>query len=353
MATMIEYIIILGITAICIYILYRMIKKRQASTPGSASNTPAYSDVPTAAQTSQLQSIENLSVGSGVTTVVLDPTQDNSLRNFCVKSSFNSAYTGSYVNLDMVRYVISRGCRFLDFEIFIKDGVPIVAYSNATFDPSYTQFTSLAPAVSLDGVLSTIMANSFTSTAPNPGDPIFVQLHLNTYLQSGYSAIAQTIYATCSDKLYQGTVTPSTQLNDLMGKIVIIVDLATSPAYLSYQGCTGETGCLANLVNMESGSSDVRTYTQNQLTGQSITPIYVNSPTIYLMRIVLPDPGFFWGVQNSDAMYLIQNYGVQVVAQAFYVNDNKLAVYESFFRNFQSAFVPLGAATAYIQQQGP
>jgi len=354
MSSILTYIIIFGVAAISIYILYRMIKKRQASTPGAAgSGQPTYVDVANPSQTRQLQSIENLSTGSGLTTVNLDPTMDNSLRNFCIKASFNSAYTGSYVNLDMVRYVISRGCRFLDFEVFIKDGIPIVAYSNATFDPSYTRFTSLAPAVSLDGVLSTVMANSFAATAPNPGDPIFIQLHINTYLQDGYAAIAQTIASTCSQKVYQGVVSASTQLSDLMGKIVFIVDLATSPAYQSYSSCNKGIECLANYIGMESGTSTLRTYTQAQLTNQATTPVYPDNPTAYLMRIILPNSGFFWGVQNSDAPYLIQNYGAQIIAQAFYVNDGKLAVYEDFFRNFQSAFVPLAAASAYIQQQGP
>lgn len=352
MASIFDYAIILGIAAICIYIFYRIIKKRQAA----VASPPPYIDVPTSAQTSQLQSIENLSNGSGLSNTILDPTVDNSLRNFCIKSSFNSAYTGTYVNLDMVRYVISRGCRFLDFEVFIKDGTPIVAYSNSTFDPSFTQFTSAAPAISFDGVLSTIMANAFGATAPNPNDPIFVQLHINTYLQSGYSAIAQTIAATCGPKLCNSTVTPDTQLNDIMGKIVFVVDLTTSPAYQSYSDCGSPgstasvmgTQCLANYMNMESGSTTVRVYGQSQLTNQSITPIFPNSPAAYLMRIVLPDPGFFWGVSNSDSLYLIQNYGTQVVAEAFYVNDNVLANYENFFRNFKSAFVPLGAASSYI-----
>ena len=358
MASIVDYAIILGIAAICIYLFYRIIKKRQAANSSGIVGPPPYSDIPTAAQTSQLQSIENLYTGSGLSNVVLDPTQDNSLRNFCIKSSFNTAYTGTYVNLDMVRYVISRGCRFLDFEVFIKDGAPIVAYSNTAFDPSFTQFTSAAPAISFDGVLTTIMANAFGATAPNPNDPIFVQLHINTYLQSGYSAIAQTIAATCGPKLYKGAVSPSTQLDNLFGKVIFIVDLTTSPAYQSYSAC-GSPGssasnpeCLANYMNMESGSSIVRTYTENQLTNQSITPISPSSSGPYLMRIILPDPGFFWGVRNSDSMYLIQNYGTQVVAQAFYINDNVLATYENFFRTFQSAFVPLSSASSYILGQG-
>ena len=352
MASTLDYVLILGVAIACVYIIYRMIKKQQASSP-SAASPPPYSDTPSAAQMSQLNKIENTKLGSGITSMQIDMSGDYSLRNYCIKSSFNSAYTGSYVNRNMVKYVLSRGCRFLDFEVYVKDGIPIVAYSTAQYDPSFTHFTSKSPAISLDGVCSTIMANAFTETSPNPADPLFVQLRIKTYLQSAYSSIAQTIMSTLSDKLYQGTVTMDTPLPSLMGKIVLIVDKSSSPGYPTAvaNACSpGDATCynLSSLVNMESGGEVVRVYRANDLMNQSINP---PDPNVYLMRIVLPTVGFFYGVQNSDAYYLIQNYGAQVVAQVFYINNGALGVYEDLFRNFKSAFVPIPAALQYIEAQ--
>ena len=355
MASTLDYVLILGIAIASVYIIYRMIKKQQASSP-SAATPPPYSDTPSAAQMSQLSKIENTKLGSGITTMQIDGSGSGnyySLRNYCIKASFNSAYTGSYVNRNMVKYVLSRGCRFLDFEVYIKDDIPIVAYSTAQYDPSFTHFTSKSPAISLDGVCSTIMANAFTSTSPNPGDPLFVQLRIKTYLQSAYPAIAQTIMSTLYDKLYQGTVTMDTPLPALMGKIVLIVDKSSSPGYeraVANSCSPGNSTCydLRKLVNMESGGDVVRVYRSNDLMNQSINP---PDPNVYLMRIVLPTVGFFYGVQNSDAYYLIQNYGAQVVAQVFYINNGALAVYEDLFRNFKSAFVPIPAALQYIQSK--
>lgn len=346
MAYLVDYALLITITMICVYIIYRMIKKRQASNPATA--PIPYSDIATSAQTVQLNKIENTSLGSGITNLSLDPSQDNSLRNFCIKSSFNSAYTGSYVNQNMVKYVLSRGCRFLDFEVFIKDGVPIVAYSDAQYDPSYSSFTSLAPALSLAGVCSTIMSNAFTDTSPNPGDPLFVQLHINTNLSSSYSVIAETIISSMSNKLYVGNVTPSTPLNLLMGQIVLIIDNQTAnSSYQNYSGCAPNDNTCYNLktiANMASGSNQVMLYKQYNLMQQATNP---PDPDVYLFRIVLPNSGIFYGVNNSDMLYLVKNYGAQVVAQAFYVNDNNLAVYEAMFRQYKSAFVPLAAAITY------
>lgn len=348
MAGFIDYILILGITSICIYIIYRMIQKRVSNNI----TTVPYSDTPTNAQTAQLNKVVNTSTGSGLMTSTFDPSQDNSLRNFCIKSSFNSAFTGSYVNRNMVKYVLTRGCRFLDFEVFVKDGTPIVAYSGSIADPSFTHFTSLDPALSLDGVFSTIMSNAFTGSSPNPGDPLFIQLHIKSYLQSAYTNIAQTIASALSAKLYKGEVTLDTQIQDLMGKIVIIVDQTTSPGYNNYSKCTpGDTMCqysLSDVVNMKSGSDKLRIYKENELMNQSTNP---PDPDVYLMRIVTPNYGFFYGVNNCNSLYLIQNYGAQVVAQAFYANDGNLAVYEDLFKSFKSAFVPITSALTYIQGQ--
>lgn len=348
-----NYIVLILITAVIVYILYRLISKRSAASAKPSSTTSSalpYSDSPTSAQTAQLNSIQNAN-GTGISNLVLDSSSNNSLRNFCIKSSFNSAATGSYVSQGMVKYVLSRGCRFLDFEVFIKDNVAIVAYSSSIYDSSYTHFTSLNPSLSLAGVFQTIMSNAFNQTAPNPNDPLFIQLRIKSYLSSAYSEIAQVISANLYDRLYQGIVEPDTNLGDLMGKIVIVIDKTSSPGYDNYSMCApSNTSCtsLKPLVNMVSGNDVVRIYKENDLMMQSTNP---PDPYVYLIRIVLPQSVFLMGIVNSDSLYLIQNYGAQIVLQAFYVNDGKLAVYENMFKSFNSAFVPITAALTYIQSQ--
>ena len=44
-------------------------------------------------------------------------------------------------------------------------------------------------------------------------------------------------------------------------------------------------------------------------------------------------------LEKHKNCYLIKNYGVQVVAQAFYVNDTNLINYEDLFKGKKSAFV--------------
>jgi hypothetical protein len=104
------------------------------------------------------------------------------------------------------------------------------------------------------------------------------------------------------------------------------------------------------MVNMESGSNALRIYKGDELMNQSINP---PDPNVYLMRIVLPNSGFFYGIRNTDSLYFMQNYGAQVILEAFFLNDAKLAVYEELFRSYKSAFVPLQAAISYIKNNEP
>ena len=143
-----DYVLIIGLLIITAYYIYIKIMEGRDTKPSTS--PPPFVNTPNSVQRAELNSIEDSNSGSGILNTQFDASQDNAIRNFCIKSSCNSAYTGKYMNLNMIKYVLSRGCRFLDFEVYIKDNIPIVAYS--TNRQSLETFTSEAPAVSLAGV---------------------------------------------------------------------------------------------------------------------------------------------------------------------------------------------------------
>jgi hypothetical protein len=342
-------ILILVILVILIYIFYRMIQDKQLEKGGEPQQP--YSDETTVSKESELNGVQNISNGSGVTSLNIVEGLPLQLRDYCIKSSSNSAYSGGYMNTNMVKYVLSRGCRFLDFEVYYKDDIPIVAYSRSLYDPSYSSFTSVDLPISLNGVFSTIMGNAFNDNSPNQKDPLFIQLRIKTYINEAYSKIAKSIKSLLKNKLHRGPVTPDTPIAQLMGQIIVIIDRSTSPAYSNFPICNNvDPTCdnLKNWVNMESGTDTVRVYKEPDLLYQAINP---PDPGVYLMRIVMPSPGVF-SSKNCDSMSLIKNYGAQIVAQSFYLNDARLAVYEDLFRNYKSAFVPIEYAMQYIKESG-
>ena len=337
----IDYTLILGALILVVYFMYYMITQNQHDT--SASKPPPFEDTPNSTQRAQLSKIEGTTNTSAIKNATFSASNDNALRNFVIKSSSNSAYTNGYMNLNMIKYVLSKGCRFLDFEIYMKDHVPIVAYS--TNKQSLETFTSQAPAVSFSGVCSTIISNAFSEISPNSDDPLFLHLRIKTYDSSAYSKIAQIIKSSLGPKLYtegDGSAVPvnlDTQITDFLGKIVVIVDQHSSPGFQNYSTCApdnSECYSLTNVINMVSNTQSMRTYSQSDLTYQPINP---PDPGVYLFRIVFPNIGFFGSTQNADTMYLIKHYGVQVVAQAFFVNDSNLRSYEELFAKNKSAFL--------------
>tara|TARA_B100001287_G_scaffold276858_1_gene290199 strand:+ start:3768 stop:4850 length:1083 start_codon:yes stop_codon:yes gene_type:complete len=344
--SIIDYVLIIGLLIITGYYIYKTIMDGRDTKPSTS--PPAFVDTPNAAQRAELTSVEDSLNGSSILNAGFDASNDNAIRHFCIKSSSNSAYTGKYMNLNMIKYLLSRGCRFLDFEVYIKNGIPIVAYS--TNRQSLETFTSEAPAVSLAGVFSTIMSNAFTDTSPNPKDPLFVHLRIKTLDPNAYTKIAKLIRSGLGQKMHvdgQGNAVPltlDTQLPTIQGKVVVMVDKHSSPGYQNYSTCSpDQTECysLANQVNMVSNSQSIRTYYERELTFQPINP---PDPSVYLFRIVFPDVGFFNNTKNSDSMYLTKNYGTQVVAQAFYIKDSNLRGYEDIFKTNRSAFVRLETA---------
>lgn len=335
--------LLLLIAVILIYILYRTIsnKQRQNTPP-----PPPYDDETNVTKEVELTAIENISNGSGIISLNITGGMPLYLRDYCIKSSSNSAYSGGFMNLNAIKYVLSRGCRFLDFEVYYKDGTPIIAYSTSNFDPSYSSFTSKGLPVSLAGVFSTILLYAFNDNAPNPSDPLFIHLRIKSHINDAYQDIATSASTILKNRLFMGQVHPGTPISTLMGQIVLMVDRNTSPNYANYPTCLpGQANCynLKNVINMESGGDDVRVYRENDLLNQSINP---PDPSVYMMRIVLPQVGFF-GTRNCDSMYLVENYGAQMIAQAFYINDARLSVYEDMFRTNKTAFVPIKSAVEY------
>lgn len=348
MNTFFSVVVLLAFMALFVYLMYRIIANMTSSNSKNASTEPPFEDTPSAAQSAELRAIKS-SVGTGITTTPATLTS-MALRDLFIKASFNTAFTGHYVNLDMIKQVLSRGARFLDFQVFVKDGAVVVGFSNSTFDPSFTSMTS-QNCVSLAGVCSTIMANAFSDTSPNKGDPLIVQFRLKT-APDNYDTIANILYSTLREKMVWNNnkaqaVTPDTLLGDLMGKVVIFLEAPPAKA----SSCDGTT-CysLPDVVNMMVGTPRVPIYTEQQLLSQTYASTTSSS---YHFRVVLPGKGFYGGASNPDSYFLLNNYAPQVVCEAFYVLDARLKNYEALFEHRKSAFVSISDTIGYLKQTTP
>ena len=177
-----------------------------------------------------LEGFENSGIGN------TDSTKE--ISNHKIKASANSALDidetivlGSDSDNRGLFKVISRGVRFFDFEIYsIEDSEgtnrPEIGYSTSS-DFSSLQTNTVPVADALDK----IMECAFTSPAPNPSDPVFIQFRMKSAKKEIYDLLADELVRCCDSRLVRDisgkteltNLTYDPSLSKIKNKIVVIV----------------------------------------------------------------------------------------------------------------------------------
>ena len=190
------------------------------------------------------------------------------LSQYVFKASYNSAYSGGYMSLTALDYVVMRGCRFLDFEIYLQNKYPIVAVSTDSTGQTISSKSSLK----LFDVLTHIATvySPASNVAPNATDPLFIQFRIKSHDPTIYDLVASVIANTIGsvgNNLYIGPpITPDTLLTALMGQVIIVIDQTVAPKYTS-------SNALLEYTNLVSGSTNLITNTYNAVLSQATTPL--------------------------------------------------------------------------------
>jgi len=344
-------ILYLFISIIFIYILYRIIHQRylipiiDVVEPISIMKN----------KESELANIIDKSSDSYINNIqsISKSSASMALREYCVKSSFNSASTGNFVSIAMVLHVLSRGCRFLDFEIFyISKGDAYEAVVGFTTDPKYNIAES-KNTIPLNDVLAAIAINAFTDTVPNGKDPLFINFRIKSNEVGAYNAVAKSIHSNIKSTIYKGKVTRDTTLDSLLKKTIIMVDKTINRKYAKIAECDdSNVSCfdLNNYINCESGGEDFNLFHYSNLIGQAYVPILIKDDNIRTtasnIRIAIPDKVAL--STNPNINDYIVKYGCQYIACMFQNVDDNLNNYEEFFNNSRSSIVPLSYAITFF-----
>lgn len=298
--------------------------------------------------------LERFTVSDSIRTVS-EATNKLPLREYCIKSSHNTVLTDkNTIDVNNIKLILSKGCRFLDFEIFLIDNGAYVASST---DSSFATVTS-KNYIPLNDVLKHVIMHGFSAPSPNSNDPLFINFRIKTKSTLLYNMIGMAVSKYLSSYLVNTKVTGDTKLDTLMEKIILIVDTSMSPSYANieyYPKCNIEqqttsassdkSKCynLAKFVNMESGTSVLRLYKYDSILRQSTNPPMITDSDkpdtdVSLLRLVEPESSINLG--NPDALYLMLNYGVQFIPNRFYINDSNNKQYNAIFAKHKAAFVP-------------
>jgi len=300
----------------------------------------------------------NALLDTNATNIVSLPNDDKYLnqpvKDYVIKSSYNSAVTGKYVNMEMLTYLLHRGVRMLDFEIMLIDEAPMVTYTNdKTLDTKKTDNILL-----LDNIFSMLVTSAFVQPTPNVRDPLFIHLRIKSNGPELYKRIAKSIHSTLRPRLYKGKITMKTHMKDIMGKIVIVVDKTIDRNYLQQAECgRGENPLcydLKNFINMESGSDTLHLFNYSGLLALTRDHIRIEDKCELCtnaknMKIVLPD-SININTNNPNIDEFVTNYGSQFTMYKFYSKDEGLEEYEKMFDENKGGVLPLAFTLDYLKQ---
>ncbi len=271
------------------------------------------------------------------------------LKEYIIKGAYNCAVSGNYVNSDAIRYVLERGCRFLDFEVLYIDSKPMVSY---TLDKEY-EMIETDNSLLLDDALSAAISTGFSQNSPNPNDPLFIHLRVKSKDKSIYKDIGKSVDFVLKDYLYKEQVTGETKMSDVMRKVVLLLDTRIDTNYKEFSRCeVSDHTCydVSDYVNITSGTSTLSIKQYSEVLNEQSIDLSQGDNCDYCTnvnkyRMAVPDT--VQGTSNPELKELFIDHGIQIVPLQFYQTDKYLEQYEEFFNEHKSAFVPLSHAISY------
>jgi hypothetical protein len=277
---------------------------------------------------------------SWITTASSDPSSQYLLRDYYIKTAYNCCSTGNfsndYVNVCALQHAIRMGCRCLDFEVYGKNGQPIISTSLSDDKCIKETYNS----VSFDEAMSAVASSAFSPSSnvcPNPNDPLLLLFRIKTNDVNVLNSMADTIKSNLNDRLipdynheFGGANICAEPVNKFAGKIVIILENIP----LLYQPGAERMYEITNLTS----KTFLRILTVfDVLSGPDITEL--TSFNKQFMTIVLPVPSM--SAENYEPM-APSLAGCQCMAQSFQLTrDGNLAVYNDWFESgpMKSAFL--------------
>lgn len=174
-------------------------RKKIAPVPAMPA-VPAVPAVPTATPTGK-EGLENPDanmkefIEKNITSINPEDSQSRfKFRDYYIKAAYNAfnpdKFKNSTVSMDACLYVLARGCRFIDFEVFSVDNQPVIAASSVN-SFNYKEMYNHIP---VSDALEVLGSYAFSgSKCPNPGDPFIIHMRMMSRNVTMYDNLAKII----------------------------------------------------------------------------------------------------------------------------------------------------------------
>lgn len=279
-------------------------------------------------------------IDKNLTSISLEDNQSKfKLRDYYIKAAYNAfnpdKFKNSNVSMDAFLYVIARGCRFIDFEVFSVENQPVIASSSVN-SFNYKETYNHIPVSDAFEVLGSYVFSG--SKCPNPGDPFIIHMRIMSQnitmydnlakIIAGSKTLARNLLGPKYGREYQSKDLGNENLADFRGKVILIVD-GTNPVYRKTN--------LFELVNMSSKSLFLSKYTYFGVKNVG-DPQAFKDANKKNMCLVVPEKG---GRPVNDGHNAPFTWGCQIAAMCFQeeARDEKLKAYEDKFASVGYAFI--------------
>lgn len=279
-------------------------------------------------------------IDKNITSITPEDSQSKfKLRDYYIKSAYNAfnpdKFKNSNVSMDALLYVIARGCRFIDFEVFSVENQPVISSSSVN-SFNYKETFNHIPVSDAFEVLGSYVFSS--SKCPNPGDPFIIHMRIMSRNVTMYDNLAKIISQSKTvarnllgpkyGREYQSKDLGNENILDFKGKIILMVD-GSNPVYRNTK--------LFELVNMSSNSLFLSKYTYFGVKNVG-DPQAFKDANKKNMCLVIPDKG---GRPINDNHNVPFTWGCQIAAMCFQeeARDEKLKAYEDKFASVGYAFI--------------
>lgn len=329
----------------------------------------SFLDPSAAAESTDVQLLQNIRIPSAlrarrppkVRAILADSgTGALRLRDAFVKASFNSAWDGSKCSAPMLTYVISRGCRFLDAEVFLAAGPDEGAVGDTKFlmvgfggnrRQNKGGWVLGKETLTFADFLRVALSDAFSpSVSAVSSDPLF--LHFRLQIAEGDAARAVTSMRLLLQEfvredrvLSEAELAGKFTLGNMRAKVALLFDQLTCPWLVARKAdlgafCSGFTGTAGfPLYKAGEGKKPERDRgSGDSVVGVAIPPPARMSVLETLFGVSLggaPETYSLWDMQPHRGSPVAQT--VVFLAMPYYVPGRALEFVESFFDHVGAA----------------
>jgi hypothetical protein len=265
--------------------------------------------------------------------------KNKTLKEFYIKTAYNCCCAGNlkndYVDTCALSNCANFGVRALDFQIYSLNNHPVISASSLS--PSNGEqtsfkykeiYNSLPFGETMDDVKRIFLNDQ--NNCNNTTDPLFLIFRLYTNRRSTIDEMYDSLLNTFDKSKYlfympSNSITlDDIKLNDVMGKVVIIVDSTGVSNYSSSK--------LNKITSLNLGTQTNKIYRESEMINE-LKSDQTYGTNIFSTNLNLLYPDLNGNVQNYDSITSGINSSVSFIAMNYQLNDEYLIQFENKFKS--------------------